>query len=77
MATTEPTTTETETIPTIHWMNDAEACAEFDAEARHWLGVSGGEFLRGWDAGEYRDTIDDEDHPGVLMVAMLIPWVRP
>ncbi len=75
MTATEPT--ETETVLTIHWMNDAEARAEFDAEARHWLGVSGDEFLRRWDAGEYHDTFDDEDHPGVLMVATLIPWVRP
>jgi len=73
MAATEPT----ETVPAVRWLSDDEARAEFDAEARHWLGVSGEEFLRRWDAGEYRDVFDDEEHPGVLMVATLIPWVRP
>lgn len=75
MAATEPS--ETSTVPPMIVLDEAEARAEFDAQARHWLGISGEEFLRRWDAGDYQDTFDDEDHPGVLMMAMLIPWVRP
>lgn len=33
----------------------------------------GEEFLRKWDAGDFRD---DPDQPGVMDVAMLIPLVR-
>jgi hypothetical protein len=65
--------TETE----VRWLSDAEACAEFDGQARKWLGMSGDEFLRRWDEGEYRDTFDDEEHWGVLAVASLMPLVRP
>jgi hypothetical protein len=36
--------------------------AIFDADARRTLGISGEEFLRRWDAGEY-DGDEDEDEP--------------
>ena len=75
MAATETTEPGTETA--IRWLSDDEARAEFDAEARKRLGMSGEEFLRRWDAGEYRDVFDDEEHLGVLLVATLIPLVRP
>jgi hypothetical protein len=45
----------------------------FVQEARHWLGVSGEDFLRKWDAGEYADDADDF---AVQNVAILIPFVR-
>lgn len=46
--------------------------AMFDARARHYLGISGEEFLRQWDAGEYRDC----DSTPILRLAMLLPLVR-
>lgn len=61
----------------IRWLDDDEARDEFDAQARKWLGLSGDEFLRRWDAGEYRGIEDDADHPHVMSMAMLIPLVRP
>ncbi len=76
MAATNPTIT-TDYATEICWLSDDEARKEFEAAARQWLGISGEEFLRRWDAGEYREVFDDEDHYGVLMVATLIPWVRP
>lgn len=65
-----------ETETAIHWLSDEEAREEFDAQARKWLGLSGEEFLRRWDAGEYRG-LEDDDPPNVLMVASLISLVRP
>jgi hypothetical protein len=73
MATTPAPSTQTP----IHWLDEDEAREAFDAEARKWLGISGDEFLRRWDAGEYRGIEDDADHPHVIGMAMLIPLVRP
>jgi hypothetical protein len=44
----------------------------FDRQARLRLGMSGAEFLRAWDAGEFGDR-DDSDLMGV---AMMLPFVR-
>src|SRR5687768_9052541 len=43
------------TIPGIRWLSDEEAHAMFDAEARQVMGMSGEEFLRRFDAGEFDD----------------------
>ncbi len=64
-------------IEGIHFVTPEEGRALFDREAKRLFGISGEEFLRRWDAGEYREVFDVEDHYGVLMVATLIPWVRP
>jgi hypothetical protein len=45
----------------------------FDAAARRHLGMSGDEFLRRWDAGEFAD---DPDRPEVIEVALMVPLVR-
>jgi hypothetical protein len=50
-----------------------EAQMIFDEAAQTHLGVSGEEFLRRWDAGEFAD---DPDRPEVIDIAMLIPLVR-
>ncbi|GLW32306.1 hypothetical protein [Actinoplanes regularis] len=44
----------------------------FDRRARRLLDVSGEEFLRRWDAGEYMES----DDPRVSSLAMLIPFAR-
>ena len=41
--------------------------------AQHYLGISGEEFLRRWDAGVYKDGDRDRN---VLLVASLLPFVR-
>ena len=51
----------------------AEGRRLFDRAARRNLGISGDEFLRRWDAGEYRDRIEDHD---VTMVYPLIGFAR-
>ena len=47
--------------------------ALIDENARHYLGISGDEFLRRWDAGEYAQADSD---PNVMLVASLPPFVR-
>lgn len=49
----------------------------FDRQARRYLGISGEEFLKKWDAGEYGDPDDrTQNPPGVMQLAMLLPFVR-
>lgn len=45
----------------------------FDDDARRYLKMSGKEFLKKWDNGEFPDPDAEE---GVMSVAMLIPMVR-
>ena len=45
----------------------------FDEKALQYLGVSGDEFIRRLDAGEYGDP--DED-PNVMRLVMLLPFAR-
>jgi hypothetical protein len=52
---------------------DREAGQELlDEQARKYLGISGAEFLRRWEAGE----IDADDDPDVMRVAMLAGFAR-
>lgn len=50
-----------------------EAHALFDRLARRYLQMSGEEFIRAWDAGEFDQN---PDRPAVMRVAMLLPLVR-
>jgi hypothetical protein len=52
---------------------DREAGQELlDEQARKYLGISGVEFLRRWEAGE----VDADDDPDVMRVAMLAGFAR-
>ena len=54
-----------------------ETLAEFDAQARQVLGMSGEEFFRRLDAGELDDLIDDPvAYPGITYLLMLSGSVR-
>lgn len=54
----------------------AEQAAEmFDQVTREEMGISGEEFLRRWDDGEWRDQ-DFDDVPGLVNVWMYVPFVR-
>ncbi len=37
--------------------------------AQHYFEISGDEFQRRWEAGEY----EDDDRPGVMRIALLLP----
>jgi len=56
-------------------LTEEEAVAAFDALARRGMGISGEEFLRRWDAGEWAD-VDLDSVPGLVDVSMGIPLVR-
>lgn len=71
MATTKETETESPYILSLE-----EGRALFDREARHWAGISGEEFLRRWDAGEYQNIPDTPEGRRVMSVIYLIPFAR-
>ena len=52
----------------IHELSPTEARDVLDGMARHYLGMSGEEFLRAWDAGE---IVASRERPEVIRVAML------
>jgi hypothetical protein len=60
-------------IPGIHYITSEEARAIFDHEARKTLGISGDEFLRRWDAGEYRPVPDTREGRKIGPLIMLVP----
>ena len=67
-------TIERSTQPEI--LNREEGRRFFDQQARALVDLSGDEFLRRWDAGDYASTADDPDHANVMYLAMLIPFGR-
>jgi hypothetical protein len=60
--------------PTPEPVSEQEGFTLLDAQAQARLGISGDEFLRRWDAGEYDGP--ENDRPEVVKVAMLIPLAR-
>lgn len=55
----------------IQFLDKDEGMALLDRQARRYLDMSGEEFLRAWESGEFDD---DPDRPEVIRVAMLIPF---
>jgi hypothetical protein len=60
----------------IRWATPEEGRALFDYQAHKLMGISGEEFLRRWDAGEYREIADAPGHRHIMRLAMLIPFAR-
>jgi hypothetical protein len=60
-------------IGPIHEASREEGLAILDRQARRVLGISGQEFVRRWDAGEYAA---DPDRPGIMRLALLLPFAR-
>lgn len=59
-------------VPPVREATLEEGMVMLDRRARRRLGVSGAEFLRRWEAGEYAAN---PDQPGVIDVTMLLPFV--
>jgi len=71
MATPLPeSTTETRTLSL------EEGRAFFDEKCRAYLNMSGEEFIRRWDAGEYEDIEDIPENWDILHVALNISFGR-
>jgi hypothetical protein len=60
------------TDESIRYLTPDEGQELFDRQARRYLKMSGEEFLRRWEAGEFDH---DPDRPDIMRVAMLIPLV--
>ena len=58
-------------LPEIREIADEEAQRIFDRNARKYLGMSGDEFLRKWDAGEIEDPDQTHNVRQVLMTPLL------
>lgn len=48
----------------------------FDAAARKWMGISGEEFIRRWDAGEYREIADKDGYRHIMDLAMMMSFAH-
>lgn len=59
----------------VNDMSEQDAAEVFDGIARRELGISGSEFLRRWDAGEYEST-DRDDLDGLSEVIAAMSLVR-
>ena len=65
-----------QTTSGIQWLTDEETRAIFDAEARKVMGMSGEEFLRRYDAGDFDEVPDDWEHMDFMRLVMMIPRGR-
>ncbi len=63
-------------VPRFIQLTPAEGRAFFDAKCRRELGMSGEEFLRRYDAGEFDGIDEDEFGRKVIRVEMSIPFAR-
>jgi hypothetical protein len=64
-------------LPPVVELSDEEARAFFDRRARELVGLSGEEFLRRYDRGDYAGIEEDEFGRRVVHLSMLIPFGRP
>lgn len=63
-------------VPDAEILTRAEGLAFFDEQARALLGISGAEYLRRYDAGEYDAGIDDPARRAAGLLEFLIPFAR-
>jgi hypothetical protein len=57
----------------VRELSEQEAHEVLDRAARFNLGLTGEEFVRAWEAGDFDS---DPDRPEVMRVAMLLPFGR-
>lgn len=55
-----------------------EGLEMFDCEARHLMNMSGEEFLRRWDAGEFNELMSGygDEHSNLVSLVLMIPFAR-
>ena len=78
MALGKPSQTDIEAIDDngIVYLTGEEVRAYFETEVQRELGISGEEFLRRLDAGEYDAVYDDPEHREIGHLVMLSHVVR-
>jgi hypothetical protein len=60
----------------IRFLDDDEARELFDREARRLMGMSGDEFLRRYDAGEYNRPLEDPEEENIMIMLMMLNFAR-
>jgi PAS domain-containing protein len=64
-------------IDGVRYLDEEEGRAYFDRQAHRLLGISGDEFLRRFDDGQYATPdLDDRTLRGVMKLSMLMDFVR-
>lgn len=63
-------------IPGVHFASKQEAGEMFEAEARKTLGISGEEFVRRWEAGDWQPVPDDTEGRKIAELSMMIPFAH-
>lgn len=69
-------TTERQSVEGVYDVSAAEARDIFDYQARKLMGMSGEEFLRRWDEGEFRELFDKRGHENLTTLAMMMTLGR-
>lgn len=57
-------------------LSPEEGRAFFDEQCRAVLGMSGEEFIRRWDSGEYADLDDVPENWGIFEMSLLLAFGR-
>jgi len=60
----------------IRFLDDAESRQYFDRQARRLMNMSGEEFLRRYDDGEFEAELDGPRHRQLAKLVMLLPFGR-
>ena len=63
-------------VPGVLFLTREEGKQLFDYQARKLLNISGDEFLRRWDAGEYGQVPDTPEGRKIEELVMLMPFAR-
>lgn len=65
-----------ETLPRLRYVGKTAGRKLLDRQAQRMLNISGDEFLRRWDAGQYIDQVNNIECTSVRRLARLIPFAR-
>jgi hypothetical protein len=63
-------------VPEGGILTPEEGRRQYDEAVRHYMGISGEEFLRRWDAGEWHELYDDSEHPHTAILVALRPFAE-
>ena len=63
-------------LPEDMYVSPEEGRRMFDAAARALVGISGDEFIRRFDAGEFAEISDDEKHRNIIELGLMIRFGR-
>ena len=62
----------------IRFLDESEGHLFFDKQAWRLMGMSGAEFIRRYDAGDFDKELDEDgsSRPGLAQLVMLLPFAR-